>query len=147
MTNLISAERPREPPDKLKLRCDALNCVPKRVPYRSLPLSPSPHLGRVAWTSQPWAVPLRGQPPPHTRRSSMPAHVWTMISQASVIDKDTNNVSLFNVLESATFELAVTEGGGPVYPIPFTFHVVSMWTRTPDEPEGISAESRLRILL
>ena len=54
-------------------------------------------------------------------------HVWTVVCSKSVVDKETNNVSLLEVIEQLTFE-------GPEEPkqvtnLPFLGEIVSLWSR------------------
>ncbi|MEA3344807.1 MAG: hypothetical protein U9Q78_00935 [Chloroflexota bacterium] len=62
-------------------------------------------------------------------------HVWTVVCSRSVIDRDSNNVCLLNVLEQ------ITVGGKPtaedVEAIPIEMEVVSLWARSDlDVPTG-----------
>ena len=73
-------------------------------------------------------------------------HVWTVFCTRSVIDKDTNNVSLFEVLEkiSAVGEVPEEKGKEKVVPaIPINAHLVTLWAR---RNPLISVKGRARIV-
>lgn len=60
----------------------------------------------------------------------MAEHVWSIVSKRAVIDRDSNNISLFDVIERISFH-------GPVEPdlnekivIPFDHTVTIYWART-----------------
>jgi hypothetical protein len=53
-------------------------------------------------------------------------HVWTVVCSRSVIDRDTNNISIQNVLEQIT----VSAPPRPGATIPIEVEVVSLWTKT-----------------
>lgn len=58
-------------------------------------------------------------------------HVWTVVCSRVVVDKESNNLSIQNVLERVTIQ------GEPMPEtlLPMPFEVVTMWTRTdPDKP-------------
>lgn len=64
-------------------------------------------------------------------------HIWSVACSRALIEKETNNVTLFNVIEEITAEAKVPRAdlpaGQPVVPI--EFEVVSFWARTNvDEP-------------
>lgn len=76
----------------------------------------------------------------------MVQNVWTVASSSSSVDQQTNTVSLFSVVEALQLEIGVPEGAeGPVYPVPFSLHIVSLWTRETNEPE--QADARVRLIL
>lgn len=54
--------------------------------------------------------------------------IWTVLCSGSAIDRDSNNVSLFNVLEQVTVS---PEAEGAVVPI--DYEIVMLWQR--DEPD------------
>ncbi len=65
-------------------------------------------------------------------------HIWSVLCSQSVIDIETNNISLFNVVE----QLAVTvprknaSEGVPIAQLPL--EIVSLWERTGDGPTGVT---------
>jgi hypothetical protein len=60
-------------------------------------------------------------------------HAWTIICQKSVIDQDTNNMSL-DVLEQLTFQLPILPDEDQGYIIPFNLEVISLWYRNQADP-------------
>ncbi len=60
-------------------------------------------------------------------------HVWSVLAQGIAIDRDTNNISLFNVIEQVQVAAALSpEIGG--YPL-IGFELVTLWSRSkPDAP-------------
>lgn len=52
-------------------------------------------------------------------------HVWTVFCSQSVIDRDSNNISLHNVIE----QLTIREEPAPRAVVPATFEVVTLWAR------------------
>ncbi|HXK11463.1 MAG TPA: hypothetical protein VMT70_17595 [Vicinamibacteria bacterium] len=72
-------------------------------------------------------------------------HVWTVFCSSSAIDRDTNQVSLFDLVERIG-----VEGVGPAPPgqkaiIPARFQLVTLWTRG-DANEGETGATRMRLL-
>ena len=66
-------------------------------------------------------------------------HVWTVVCQLRIDDKQSNNISLINVLEQVTF---ISEEGPKGIPIPI--NVVTMWRRSQlDQPEQATARLSL----
>jgi hypothetical protein len=71
-------------------------------------------------------------------------HIWTVLCSQSVVDKDTNNISLFNVME----QLVIT---GPPVPegqvglIPLNLEVVSLWNRA-NETQPNRGQVHLRLI-
>lgn len=61
----------------------------------------------------------------------MITHLWTVLCLKSSVDKDTNNISLFSILEQITIS-------GPPLPqgltglLPMEFEVVNLWYNSPD---------------
>jgi hypothetical protein len=68
-------------------------------------------------------------------------HVWTVVCTRTVIDQQTNNISLFEVLEQIQLSGPPLPSSGVV--LPTNFEVVSFWTRSADaDPER--GRARLR---
>ena len=64
--------------------------------------------------------------------------LWAILCQNAVIDRDTNTVSLFNVVEEVTVPVAPPSGDISMLPgvVPATFELVILWSRSEtDEPE------------
>lgn len=53
-------------------------------------------------------------------------HVWSVLCSHAVIDRDTNNVSIHNVLE----QLNIAGEPTPDVAIPVVFEIVTLWART-----------------
>jgi hypothetical protein len=63
-------------------------------------------------------------------------HIWSVLCTKAVIDRDSNNITLFEVIEQFTVKLPETppEGGEGV--IPAIFELVTLWARDyDDQPE------------
>ena len=68
-------------------------------------------------------------------------HVWTVVCQNVIIDRNTNNLSLQNIFEQIDIQGEPT----PKAKVPIKFDVVSLWTRTnPDIPSR--GQMRLSLL-
>jgi hypothetical protein len=68
-------------------------------------------------------------------------HIWTVLCSRSIIDSETNNITLFEVLEQLTL------AGPPLareIAIPLHFEVVSLWSRARDDQPS---RGRARLLL
>lgn len=59
-------------------------------------------------------------------------HVWTVLCKQSVIDQDSNNLSLYEVLEKVSLEIDTTDKSGE-FAIPLEFEVVSLWNKATSE--------------
>ncbi len=70
-------------------------------------------------------------------------HLWTIPCQMSTIDKDTNALSIVNVLEDIQF-VAPYEPDETIA-LPMSMHVVTLWSRGKHE-ETDMRRARLRIL-
>jgi len=70
-------------------------------------------------------------------------HIWSVLCSKAVVDRDSNNVSLFEVLEA----VQITTGAALEFPanVPFDGTLVTLWAREqPNVP--VTAEMRIRIL-
>jgi hypothetical protein len=56
-------------------------------------------------------------------------HVWTVFCSSSAIDRDTNQVSLFDLIEQVTVQAVEPRAAGERGVIPARFQVVTLWTR------------------
>jgi hypothetical protein len=72
-------------------------------------------------------------------------HVWSVFCSSSAIDRDTNQVSLFDLVEQISVQLADAPPAGQKVVIPARFQVVTLWTRG-DANEAESALTRLRLV-
>lgn len=78
----------------------------------------------------------------------MTKHIWAVVCKRSIVDAETNNVSLIDVLEEVSVSLPpatkinkVKKGYGIV---PMNFEVVSMWIRESSEEKSVG-RSRIAI--
>lgn len=56
-------------------------------------------------------------------------HIWTVLCSRSINDKESNNVSLVEVLESVQLQVEEKTKGEPAFVVPFPFDVVTLWGR------------------
>jgi len=57
-------------------------------------------------------------------------HIWSVLCSQSVIDAQSNNISLFNVIEQLTAVLKKTEiPEGTIPLVPISLELVSLWER------------------
>jgi hypothetical protein len=68
-------------------------------------------------------------------------HVWTVLCARSVIDQETNNISLFEVLEQ--LNLQMSPPSADAFTVPMSFEVVTLWSRGSD---GQPARGRARVV-
>lgn len=72
----------------------------------------------------------------------MIGHVWTVICSRVLIDRDTNNVTLVEVLEQVT--LVASGPPPPESAVPLEMEIVTLWER---RDENVPARARARIHL
>lgn len=70
-------------------------------------------------------------------------HVWTVVCRQSVIDRDSKNLSLFNVLEQIAVQGEANTGERRL--IPMDLEVVSLWSRS-DYDVSAKGVQRLTLL-
>jgi hypothetical protein len=70
-------------------------------------------------------------------------HIWTVICSRTAIDRETNNISLFEVLEA--IEVVTNQDIAFPTAFPTSISVVTLWAR-PDLNTPISGEARTRLL-
>ena len=68
-------------------------------------------------------------------------HIWTVICRDSIIEVDTNSISLHRVIE----QINVSSEPKPQGVLPLAFEVVSFWTRANTDVPSI-AKSRIKII-
>lgn len=75
-------------------------------------------------------------------------HIWTVVCQRGIVDKDSNIVSLLEVLEkinvSTNEDLAKMDQNKPMG-VPFPFQVVSYWRKNKNAKSG-KGEAQITIL-
>jgi len=69
-------------------------------------------------------------------------HIWSVLCSQSVIDKDTNNISLFSVLEQLNVAGPPPSKESPGL-IPISLEVVSFWERIPNDQPSRGRSSLL----
>lgn len=72
-------------------------------------------------------------------------HVWSVFCSSSAIDRDSNQVSLFDLVEQISVQLMEAPPAGEKVIIPARFQVVTLWTRG-DAAEPATGVSRLRLV-
>ena len=64
----------------------------------------------------------------------MVKHIWSVLCQSSVVDSQSNNVSLYNIVER--LEVNINPNGSTTFPVvkninlPWQYELVSLWSRT-----------------
>lgn len=78
-------------------------------------------------------------------------HVWTVVCSRAVIDKESNNVSLQNVLEQLVVSKKAQSDAGELeidtsskFVLPYRFMVISLWSRS-DLKEGVIGYGRVKL--
>jgi hypothetical protein len=73
-------------------------------------------------------------------------HIWSLLCRRSVIDNETNNLSIFDILERLTVEIKIKRGSGDKVTkinIPIEYEIISFWVKAPETKEfkgGIKLE-------
>ncbi len=72
----------------------------------------------------------------------MPVHIWSVLCARSIIDSETNNISIIDVIEQVSVPaLPPAPAGGTVF-LPLSLELVSLWSRENGE---IPENSRCRV--
>ena len=77
-------------------------------------------------------------------------HIWTVLCQRSLIDIDSNNISLIDVIEQISMSAPTpseqqSKGQIQVGTVPFNFEVVSLWSRA-EESQPALGQCRVTLL-
>lgn len=73
-------------------------------------------------------------------------HIWSLLCRRSVIDSETNNLSVYDILEQLTVDIKIKRGGEDKITkinIPIEYEVISFWVKAPEIKEfkgGIKLE-------
>jgi hypothetical protein len=68
-------------------------------------------------------------------------HIWTVICSKSIIDRESNNISLSNVLEQINITRSAEFEEGKAGLIPINYELVTLWMRErEDQPDRIMAK-------
>lgn len=82
------------------------------------------------------------------KKENLIQHIWTILCSSSSIDSQTNNVSLYNIIEEVGFQLQPTNGQQVNFSekkgLPFNMEVVSLWKRT--NQENLVADAKVELL-
>lgn len=83
---------------------------------------------------------------PQTRASKI-RHIWSVLCQKSSIDVDSNNVSLFNVVEEVQVNFQGTLNKTPDKPItlPLAFELVTLWEYLGPNKNSINVDVEVQI--
>lgn len=71
-------------------------------------------------------------------------HIWTIICSKSIVDAETNNVSLLDVIEHIGLNREPPLEENEITSIPITFEVLSLWERSPSS-DIENANARMQI--
>lgn len=77
-------------------------------------------------------------------------HIWAVLCQRSIIDADSNNISLIDVLEQINISRYAPSEQQPTAQdqlgvVPISFEIVSLWSRA-EEPQSASGQCRVTLL-
>lgn len=59
-------------------------------------------------------------------------HIWSVLCRRSIVDRDTNNISIFDVFEQLTVEIKIRKGANKNVSkinLPIDYELVSFWTK------------------
>jgi hypothetical protein len=71
-------------------------------------------------------------------------HIWTVICSKSIIDQESNNISLYNVLEQINITRPAGEGESKTGIIPLSYEVITLWIREKiDQSTRVMARMKL----
>lgn len=73
-------------------------------------------------------------------------HIWTVLCQNSVIDQQTNNLSIHNCIEALSLSLDERYQKEAMVTIPVEFQMVSYWKREQDEVGDLQGDLRMDVL-
>ena len=74
----------------------------------------------------------------------MPEHAWSLLCSRTIIDKETNQVSIIDVVEGITVGLEAPLSTLDKPRIPLHFELVTLWNRSePDTPEKAVGKYKL----
>ncbi len=77
----------------------------------------------------------------------MITHIWSVLCQRSIVDPQSNNVSIIDVFEALEVDINpvpnIKAQDNPEFNIPIQYQVVSLWART----DAKTAEGQVRITL
>lgn len=74
----------------------------------------------------------------------MIVHIWTVLCSQTSVDKTSNNISLFNVLEELKVA-GLTLNSEKTYVLPISFELVTFWARD-DDNKPTKGQASVRLL-
>lgn len=74
----------------------------------------------------------------------MVEHIWSVLCSRAVIDRDTNNATLIDVVEQIVINGIPQEPGSPALILPAMMNLVSLWRRE-DADRPVQALGRVRL--
>ena len=77
----------------------------------------------------------------------MLTHVWSVLCRSSSVDRDSNNISLYEVFEELTVDIGVKKGAQEPkeFNIPVEYEVVSLWTKD-NTNKHVKAEVKIEVV-
>ena len=78
-------------------------------------------------------------------------HIWTVLCRSSVVDNETNNISLQDILERLQINVSLNDKNVNNIPegiiVPFNFEIVTMWAREDfSNKKEIKVDAKIEIL-
>lgn len=70
-------------------------------------------------------------------------HIWSVLCKESVIDGESNNVSLLNVIEKVKSQVDIKGVRPEVLQMPFSLELVTLWQRTSSGKFVINCQTEL----
>lgn len=71
-------------------------------------------------------------------------HIWSVLCRSSVIDKETNNISLYHVLEQLGVDIKINKTADYIN-IPIEYEIVSLWLKT-DHKKSLKADVKIEMV-
>lgn len=71
-------------------------------------------------------------------------HIWTVLCRESLIDSETNNITLINVFEKLEVNVSLPSKTDATVHIPITYELVTFWAKTDSEK---AEEADVKILI
>ena len=78
--------------------------------------------------------------------------LWAVLCQSSVVDSQSNNVSLHNVLEQLNIEATPQDSKqqvadkDAVIKVPFHFQIVALWKNLTEKKQGLKADLKVKFI-
>lgn len=75
----------------------------------------------------------------------MVQHVWSVLCKQSIIDQETNSLSIIDVLEQMKIDVSVPSNASFPIKVPIQYQIVSMWIKH-DKNKQIRADIQISIV-